>query len=577
MKALSTLFGLGLGLVSALSAQSPLITSYAGGNGLAGANSTVYFDVTVNTTITLQGLELHLNNATIVTGTINLYMANTPFTTYVSHELVPGDWTLMASGPITSNGLFGIASPTCFTTPLVVQPGTYGCAVHYATVFPAYTNGNGSQTPGTGTNQTFSTAEVTLRGGAAQGALFAGTPFSPRVFNGGLNYYNGVLTTIPCSAAPAANDFYGAGCYRKVGSWYQYFGTAATASVGLSNKKVSMIFTGTGYIVQPGTATFVTPTGATTLLAGVDDGEVAITGSTLLTAPGLPTPSGTINSLTVDSNGIVATGPIDAAIAPSYWPFVPDLLTTAPVTAWYAWHDYNVADPQNTGTISWHEDTGLGKVYVTWNAVESYPTNIVNPSTVQFQFDTNSGQVDIVWGAVTAVGTGAAVGAGGESDLTAIGYSPGGPSLDHGQTNISTFTSLLIDGLGDAFPLTLGVVGRPVLGGTSKFTTSNQTPLQIGALFLSLADLPPFSPTGLDLGLIDAAGCVANIDPNVAPIVAVITDLFGPAGMTYPLFIPIDLSFIGNVWYGQSVWLDPAVNGFGMLTSNAVKQTVGTW
>lgn len=575
MKALFSI--LGLGLAVGLSAQSPLTTSFAAGNG-GGAGWQVFFNLQVNSQITLRGLEVHLNNVAGTPGTIEMW--TTP-TTYVGAQQTAGLWTSVASGSVLASGFVGVPTPVCFTTPLTMAPGSYGVAIRYIGVAPLYTNGNGTAVPGSGTNQTFLRTEVELRGGEGQATPFVSTPFAPRIWNGSLLYYPGVDAGLGCSAAPAKNEgFNSEGCYRHRGSIWDAYNPAAAAatacqavSLALSNKAIKYIPSAGSYFVTPSTNTFVTPVSPINLAGFVpnaDDGEV----TQVLASPGFPGPSGTLTSLVVHSNGIIADGPIDAWLGGATASYIPTLakLHDAPVTAWYHHHDFNVGEA-GSGQIQFHEDATTS--YFTWNDVENYPTGgTANRTTMQFQFNRTTGEVDLVWGSIAVAGVGNSV-----SDLHLVGYSPGGTSLVHPETDLSTFTGVLLETL-DVFPLTLAVNGRVVLGSNLTYTVSNETavlPFGIGIIFFSLFDLtalgfPP--PLGLDLGLIGATGCPLNVEVSVAPLTPVV---ISPGGMSTLVVVPLLPSLVGTPWHVQAVYFDPTANPFGALTSNYIKQDVGTW
>jgi hypothetical protein len=159
---------------------------------------------------------------------------------------------------------------------------------------------------------------------------------------------------------------------------------------------------------------------------------------------------------------------------------------------------------------------------------------------------------------------------------TIVGFTPGGTSLDPGSIDLSAALPTSTASV-DQPALLLTAGSNPVLGTTVNLTTSNATGLNIGVCFVGLSDLPPFSPVGLDLAVIGAPGCMANIDINVA-VGNVISNLGVPfPGMNVPFPIPTALSIIGLSFYSQSVWLDPLQNAFGALTSNAVELKVGAF
>jgi hypothetical protein len=564
MRSLSFLFG--CAFTATLFAQSPLTTTYAS-NNLGGVGGQVFFDLQVGATITLQGFDLNLVEAAGTNGTIEVF---TRPGTYLGNELNAAAWSAapVATGAITAAGP-GQPSPICFSTPLTLSPGLIGFAVRYVGVSANYTNGTGTVVPGGGgptTNQTIVRNEVTLLAGAAQTPPWTQS-FQPRVWNGSLNYVVGA-TGLPCSATPARHTAYGPGCYRFQGSFYDGF-NAPGASTTLSGRTLSMLLNGAGYLVLPlpGVA-FVPPTAAATTLSGFapdsDDGELAVA----LPSP-FPLPTGVATQLFVHTNGIVSTGPNHATLPnQSFFPTVAGLLGQ-PNTAWYSWHDYNPSEP-GSGQIKTELSGSL--FCVTWDAVESYTLAQVNPSTLQLQFDLSTGQVNFVWQNITALNGGAA------SDVHLIGYSPGGPSVDHSEQDVAVIPAggLVLDGITDRLPLTLTATTRPVLGHTVRYTTSAETTQPgIGLNILSLSDLPGASPGGLDLGIVGAPGCVANVD--LAQGVGNAIGNFGGLSLTIALPLPVTPSLSGLVLFSQSVWLDPAANGAGLLTSNAIRTALGTF
>lgn len=585
MKALIPL--LGLTLATALVAQSPLRSIYASNNGGA-AGGQVFFDLQVSSAITITGFDVNLNAAAGVTGTIEVRTRNG---SYLGQELSAAAWptTAVASGPFTSAGV-NAQTPVCFATPITLPPGLTGFCVRYVGAGALYTNGTGTVVPGGGgANQTYATAEAILLTGAAQNAPFVGS-IQPRVWNGSINYTVGA-TALPCSASPATNLVYGAGCYRRVGSWYDNFNllgvtpatAAGIASANLTGRIVSWLPNGPGYVVLPNIAgvAFVPPSPAASVLTGFapnnDDGDLSVT----LTTP-FPYAGNLLNSLTVHTNGMVSTGSNHAFFnlngLTSFVPTVRRLLD-APEALWACWHDFNPTE-LNSGQIKFEEIGGVA--FFTWDDVESYPGNATtsspNRSTIQFQFDSNTGQVNLVCVTINAAGATTSAQALSVSDIYLVGYSQPGLGADNGETDITTFTQIDLDGLADRRPLSLTTADRPILGNLVRFATTDETPsaTPFGVLFFSLADLAPFSPVGLDLGIIGAAGCVANMDPNLAPLQIVLTNLV-PGGMNSQFAIPAVPTAVGLQWYAQSVWLDPAVNTFGILTSNAIRQTLGTW
>src|SRR5262249_8647065 len=137
----------------------------------------------------------------------------------------------------------------------------------------------------------------------------------------------------------------------------------------------------------------------------------------------------------------------------------------------------------------------------TWDDVESRPGQpTVNRCRFQIQFDTATGNVNYVWVTMSNV-----IGSN-TSDDHIIGFSPGGPSPDMGPIDITTFQASLLM-VPEILSLQLDASPSPVLGATVDYTTSHETGINVGVLFLSVASLP-----GIDLGIIGAPGCLAHID-----------------------------------------------------------------
>ena len=547
MKALSSLIA--LSIVAVASAQSPLTTQFNGPWGWTGTPSpNTFFNLTINTTVTLQALDVHTDSTVGTIGTIELWITNPGTTTHVGNELTAALWSMASSGPCTSAGT-GQPSRACLTTGVVLQPGTRGVAIHYVGLAARFTQGNG-------TNQTFSNLQMTLQAGSVQAVPFLSATFQPYVWDGAITYANGAIAH-SCASVTS----YGAGCYTTIGSIYQLFNTSAAATAAaLNSRSLSFLNVGTGYVVLPGTAVYIAPSGLATALPANDDGETAVPLTNAFAYPG-----GSATQLFVHTNGYISiasnnTLPGGNNYQPAVAPFL-----AAPATAWWSWHDYNAAEV-GSGTIKFEEVGSL--VLITWQGVESYPDMSPNPSTMQFQFDTTTGQVNIVWVTLTAIG-GSTFG-----DNHLVGCSPGGPSPIPAATNLATLVSQSLT-WPEKFPLQLAASPRPVLGNTVNLTTSQETGLNVGINFVGLVQIPA---PGIDLLIIGAPGCAALLDPNAA-VGNVISNL-GLPGLSMTIAFPmplLPLSLVGTTIYSQSIWLDPSANAFGMTTSNAVTLVVGSF
>ncbi len=157
-----------------------LSTIFAGGNGGADGG-VVYFDLTAINDLTLESLQMHVQDPG--TFTVDIYAIEGG--TYVGNENNAAPWTLIGAGSGESNTT-GTPSDVTLDAALSLTAGTtYAMAlVLDATHSHRYTNGDG-------TNESFSDANMSVSLGSATSVPFTGTIFNPRVFNGTFNYFVG--------------------------------------------------------------------------------------------------------------------------------------------------------------------------------------------------------------------------------------------------------------------------------------------------------------------------------------------------------------------------------------------------
>jgi PKD repeat protein len=205
---ISWLAALGLALAMPIAAQSQLCTfppPWASNNG-GTAGGIVFFDLNVTAGFLLQGIDCNLSGTAGSAVTLELYRTNG---THVGNETNAGVWTLVGTD---AGGTLSAArnSPTSFTmsAPVVFTPGSYGIGVRVIGSGQAYT---GTGTGGTPT--VVSDPFMTLTAGSAISALFTGTFFSIRAFNGCLNYlpasglYSNFTATPTVGASPLIVQF----------------------------------------------------------------------------------------------------------------------------------------------------------------------------------------------------------------------------------------------------------------------------------------------------------------------------------------------------------------------------------
>lgn len=336
----------------------------------------------------------------------------------------------------------------------------------------------------------------------------------------------GLAAALPAQVATFTSMGQGCGGTGPAG-FYELFAT--TSPNDLAGRGLTMLFTGTSYVVLPGAGPLVAPAGAP---AGFADDETL---STTLPWP-LPHPGGSTSRLWVCSNGWIA---YESTTSTSYTESVAELLS-GPARLCVFWDDLN---PAAGGSIHLHADAA--GFHVTWSGVPEYPSTGANTLQASFQ---QSGQIELRWGTISA-----------QDGL--VGYHPGHGGADPGPSDLTAISALL---LGDGrMPLTLANANsqRPVLG--QVFTTRiSEIPAgaQIGVLVMSLTLFTP----PLDLSGLGMVGCTQHCMLES-------TRAFFPGGSTASL--PINFAFPGAAQFaGLHFYVQAAVfhagSPGGMLTSN---------
>jgi len=370
----------------------------------------------------------------------------------------------------------------------------------------------------------------------------------------------------PPAGSGAFHASYGSGCHRAARascSWH--LADAAAAAVALPGRRLDLTLTTNGYVAAWGVGGYRAPSAAATALPPSDDGQVAVS----LPQP-LPTPNGSVATVWVHSNGIVALGP---GIDGGSWNDPPNDFTpspsfcNAPDAAFFAWHDWNPAEA-GSGRIETEHVVAAGQSLfcITWRDVENFPAGVVNRGTFQFQFDLLAGHVRWVWFAVDSLTTSPF----GTAHL--VGYSPAGPSLDPGTLPIGAPWA----GAADARELSLAAspapVSTPLTGTLVRYDVANAPEVvagsivRLGFLILSFASAP-----GLDLASAGAPGCaihVASVDLSFL-VGGTTADL--STSVWFPPGLPPGLDV-----FAQAVALlppqqfGPHLNSLGVVLSNGI-------
>ncbi|MBL9077938.1 MAG: hypothetical protein JNL08_10570 [Planctomycetes bacterium] len=401
-----------------------------------------------------------------------------------------------------------------------------------------------------------------------------------------------VLPTVPYTPVDCAYHCpYGEGCYSYGNNTlYQVFADSATASAALQTTRMTYTFDEVypldGYTaVYPsaGGTPFVDPTrvGSTAVALSfvdangapdLDDGRTTIAA----VAP-IPGPANTTSTVwTVSVNGILTAGALPNN-GSDFAPTAADIVnaTTAPDLGFYTWHDFLLNDTTPNGAI--YREAIPGWLYVTWYAVEAYPTGIVNPSTFQYQVDLTTGDVTVVWQNLEAVGTGDwLVGC----TLAGPGATPGAVVLDN------TFPPTELRS--NVLPLTLSAAPRPVQVGTNltfDYTITNVPEILPGAgtyVTALVLGLTQIGGGGFDLGSIGAPACMLHTMPDL-----ITSTLITVGTEPFTTVTPVPISFTNLPippydFYAQAValvvptpyYLPQFGNTAGLLTSNGVKSHV---
>ena len=544
-----------LAVASIAAAQSPL-TTLTGGTNQGNTGNNIFFDLTVNSTITITQIDF-LCGANTVAGTGGGLEILLGPTSYVGNTLNSALWTPV----VTLNNL--TVAPSTMTnamlpTPFALGPGNYGVALRSIACNHGYTNGvtcTSTTVPGSCSNSLFSTAELTLRAGANQNTPWITGLNQPRIFNGAIHYTPGGTPI-----AVASWQTFGPGCYANYHSIYErYLNPSTSYDLGNANgtNALRFTFTGTGYVVGPfqnGTGTFFTPTGAATNLALGDDQELNVA---LPFQVPFPTPNGPLVASAVDvsSNGCVSpNGPNGVGAAPT------NTLFLAGNARWANWYDF---DPSTGGQVNTEIDPGNGSFVISWIGVPDF--NVVGSSNTWQIALFNTGDVEMRWQAMSH--------ATGGVQQAMVGWTPGGLGLlDPLDTDLSAIAAPGYQlGPIERHALTLGMSARPVLGTNPNFETSNIAPNTIlsATLFGFGNFVPPFDLTGFQM-----PGCFGNVDffnAFTGPLV------IGPVGQTSQAFpIPMSVSYNGVLVYAQSASLTPGINTGGVATSNGVRMLVGS-
>jgi hypothetical protein len=560
-------------LASAALAQSPLVT-LAGGTNSGNVGGGVYFDLQINTTVTINQIDFRCGaNSLAGTGFIDVYLGPP---TYLNNVANPGLWAIVASTTPAAVGPSVVVNGA-LASPFALGPGTYGVALKSNNHAHGYTNGvtcTSTTTPGACANSLFSTAEMTLRAGAAQNAFLTGGVFTPRIFNGAIHYTNGGTPVVVANWTP-----YGEGCYKRARSAYEFwpssvfvdFGTVPAGGSGISSVLQALNATG-DYTWTAGTNAVVTPTSAA--LGHADDQNLAITLDPLGPPIVYVATSGVTVAATVEmgSNGYLAfNGTLTPTLVPDPTPF---LAATGAIVG--NWHDFDPS-PAGGGSTHYEFNAGLGAHMFTWNGVFDFGI-AASPNTYQILIY-GSGNIEHRWGVMSQ--------AGGGGWPTVLGYTPGNGSYNPGSSDLSV--RLQPSGFRtnntDSPPLALALNNRPRLNTTVQFQITGGEPFppqQAAILAVSLVGNYPngTSMAGFPYLMPECSDYVVLLNPTMVSFFLLGSGVPPNPFATQNFTIPPGVQYNGTTVFAQAFGISSSFNvtsfGIGASASNGVRMVVGS-
>jgi hypothetical protein len=557
-----------VGLVSATTAQSPLDMGLIVNNG-GNPGGGLYFNLTVNSTVTITDVNFGIgaNTALGASCSVNLWLGPS---TYVGNVTDPSLWTLVGSTvPYIKTTAGGTAEiippggaavvPVGSIAAVTLAPGTYGFALESVGCNHGYVSGVGcigTSPPGSCSNATGITTELELRGGFAQNAFLAGGVFSPRIYAGSIGYTAGGT---PITFASREN--YGFGCYKENQSWYEYYpnpgsNTLSNTSLLMTYNQAINTYTMTTGTTPIDTAALLAPP----LLHGAD-GDIFIDTTT---SPILYASAGNLQVATevnMNADGFVTLQGSTPAlwtganiVADIFVNSVPALTTPGQVPASVG--TFTFMDPSAGGTTH-YDNTGTEHLF-TWVDVPH-----TGGATNSFQIAIDLvGNIEMRWGTMSI--------GGGGGNPEVVGYILDN-SVIGGSVPFQTAVPFDTEAV-DSNPLHLEADVNPIIGTTVNLTTSDQDPNPgFGICFLATAGLTP----GFDLAILGAPGCFANVNINTGP--SFVIDSIGANGLAVAVALPNNVALVGQSLFCQSAWLKPTANAFGLISSNGVRLTVGSF
>ncbi|HEX6811710.1 MAG TPA: hypothetical protein VF384_08820 [Planctomycetota bacterium] len=543
-----------------LTAQSPLTTTFAGGNAQSGN----MFDIVGLQPVVINGFDVNLTG----TATIEVY-AVTAGTTYVGNEANPSAWTLLGTAPNVVGLGAGVPTPVPITFSVPVNPAQQqGFYVTVTTGSLAYTNG-------TLVGSVFAAnSDIQFLEGVGIAYPF-GAIFTPRIWNGRIHYVPGT------SSGFATKTTYGTGCYDLPRMAHELF-PGDTFPVDIANTQWTLIYvpgpTGGNYVIVPTGNVYdgVTPaaTGVNlvtqpyTTSSSLNWDDASINQTLSFNFPYPNATSATTSSISVNSNGRIYLGSHnDASFAANgansgYTPtsFRGTTGPGLPVIAGFMCD----LDPTVGGEIWYESASPNGGVRITWHNIRNWQ----DPAYAGLPAQLNFIQMELLPSGTVFLSFGSSLGNGGSVGNAAItGFSAGvgnpqAPSLDW--SSIVGYQT----GTGEV-ALKIDADNRPITGTTINVTVSE---VPTGAFVAAVVyGFTKFNP-GIPLAILGMPGCYAHTSPDVMVAGLATGPTFGS-----PLSIPNNPALTGFMLLGTGLVLGPTIpNAFGGITSNGLELVIGT-
>ena len=445
-------------LATSMAAQSPLTTTFTGSN-LGGIGGAIYFDITVNSTVTVTGLDLN-DNMFAFPGGVDVWTCPT---SRIGQQTNRSAWTLVATGACISHGP-GMPTPILIS-PFVLPAGSHGMALVADEFF------GHACTPANGTNQTYANADLTISCGEVAWPPFTTLLPGQQVVNMNLYYTPG--------------EHYGHGCYDAFGSFYELFnGSFDLGGSATATNSIRLHHTGSGYQVVPGSNAFFTPASP----------NMSLRQRAQLPLPFvLPYPGGTTSMLVMDFRGVISP-----VLGNSYQTLPGVQAALAGEPRWMVcWRDIDTFP----GTTNFDVDPAGNAVYCSWIGVPNFQGAL--PNTFQAAFFAG-GDVEYRWRGMDPAGT------------TLVGWTPAHFALDPGSRDLSA--SMPFSTAVDRPATTIGISARPVIGTAPDLAiTSLPAGAMLAAAILSLA---PHDP-GIELAPLGMPGCAQYVGLDAATILPI--------------------------------------------------------